>query len=202
MCDCDGWMLKTLAGYQLNLRAAIYGLWSGKMDFDQAFQQIYAAIDRGLTQGWYEGAKECGITPAELSPEERAALAQAQAIEKSYVFQLLADVEENSQANGGKRAALYQRLDGWVNRYRDMVNRAKLMACADKKLRWDLGPTEHCTSCAKLAGKVKRASYWQQRGIHPQAPPNPLLECEGWHCQCSLTPTDEPATPGPLPSLP
>jgi len=198
----NGWRLKTLAGYQLNLRAAVYGLWSGKLDFDQVFSQIYSAIDRGLTQGWYEGAKQCGISPAELSPEERVALSQAIAQEKDYVFPLLGDVEANSKANGGKRTTLYNRLDPWVNRYRDMVNRAKIMACKDKKLRWDLGPTEHCSTCAKLASKVKRASYWQQRGIHPQQPPNMMLECGGWNCQCTLTPTNEPATPGPLPSVP
>lgn len=198
----DGWIIKTLAGYQLNLRAAIYGLWAGRIDFDQAFSQIYSAIDRGLTQGWYEGAKQCGIMPAELSPEERQALAIAIASEKNEVFGLLDDVEANSKANGGKRTALYQRLGPWVNRYRDVVNRAKLMACGDRKLKWVLGPTEHCSSCMKLSGKIKRTSTWNRLGVQPQAPPNPLLECGGWNCQCSLVPTNEPGSRGPLPRVP
>ena len=194
-------MLKTLAGYQLNLRAAAYGLWSGKMDFDQAFGQIFEAIDRGLPQAWAEGAASCGILPDEYSPEERTALAQAVASEKNHVFALLEWIEQNSQENGGARGTAYSRLDVWINRYRDVVNRAKAMACSDQKLRWVLGPTEHCTTCAKLSGRIKRGSYWQSH-VMPQSPPNGQLECGGWNCQCTLQPTEDRASSGPLPSLP
>ena len=194
-------MLKTLAGYQLNLRAAAYGLWSGKMDYYSAFDQMFAAIDRGLPQGWAEGAKECGILPDEYSPEERQALDQALRIEKDHVDEFLTWIEEHNQASGSKRDAIYGRLDVWVNRYRDVVNRAKAMACSDQKLRWVLGPTEHCTTCAKLSGRIKRGSYWQSH-VMPQSPPNGQLECGGWNCQCTLQPTEDRASSGPLPSLP
>lgn len=194
-------MLKTLSGYQLNLRAAAYGLWSGRMDYYAAFDQMFGAIDRGIPQAWAEGAKECGIQPDEYSPEEQQALAQAIASEKNYVDEFLTWIEEHSQANGGKRDAIYSRLDIWVNRYRDIINRAKAMACADQKFMWVLGPTEHCKSCAKLAGRVKRGSFWQEH-VMPQNPPNGQLECGGWKCQCGLEPTDAPVSRGPLPSLP
>ena len=193
--------LKTLAGYQLNLRAAAYGLWSGQMDYYQAFDNMYRAIERGLPQAWAEGAKACGIEPEEYSPEERIALEQAMNSEKGYVDGLLTWIEQNDQEAGGKLASVYGRLDTWINRYRDLTNRAKAMACADMKAEWTLGPTEHCPTCAKLAGKVKRMSYWQAH-VMPQQPPNPNLECGGWNCQCVLVETDAPLSRGPLPKVP
>lgn len=194
-------MSKGLSNYQIGLRAGVYGLWSGKIDFDQAFDMVFVAIDRGLPQGWAEGAAECGIKPEEYTPDERTKLAQAIANEKNHVFGLLDWVEQNSKANGGKRGTAYSRLDIWINRYRDVVNKAKVSACADMKMRWTLGPTEHCTTCMKLSGKVKRGSYWNSH-VLPQNPPNGLLECGGWNCQCTLQPTDAKASPGPLPRLP
>ena len=194
-------MLKTLSGYQLNLRAAARGLWSGSVDYYSAFDQLFLAIDRGLPQAWAEGAAQCGIQPDEYSPEERVALQQAINSEKGHVDGLLTWIEQNSRENGGSLSAINGRLDVWINRYRDVVNQAKAMACADQKLRWTLGPTEHCTTCAKLAGRVKRGSYWQAH-VMPQNPPNGQLECGGWKCQCTLEPTEDRASPGPLPRLP
>jgi len=92
------------------------------------------------------------------------------------------------------------RIPMWTNRYREVMNTAKTMAGADKKLIWVLGPTEEsCPSCLKLAGKVKRGSVWMASGIQPQSP---ALACGGFFCQCSLQPTDLPASPGRLPSIP
>jgi hypothetical protein len=64
------------------------------------------------------------------------------------------------------------------------------MACGDGKFKWVLGPTEHCTTCAKLEGLVKRGSWWRDN-VLPQNPPNEKLECGGWRCQCNLEATDQ-----------
>ena len=95
--------------------------------------------------------------------------------------------------------AASSRIPMWINTYRDVVNTAKLMAGANVKLIWVLGPTDHCSSCLKLAGKVKRKREWLSAGIQPQSR---ALECGGFNCQCSLQPTSERASPGRLPSLP
>lgn len=95
--------------------------------------------------------------------------------------------------------AASSRIPMWVNRYNDVVNTAKIMAGGDKKLKWVLGPTEHCSSCMKLAGKVKRGSLWQTSGIRPQSR---SLACGGYNCQCSLQPTTDRASAGRLPSIP
>ena len=57
----------------------------------------------------------------------------------------------------------------------------------------------NCSSCMKLAGKVKRGSFWQASGIQPQ---HPGLRCGGWNCQCFLSPTTDRASAGRLPSIP
>lgn len=95
--------------------------------------------------------------------------------------------------------AASSRLPMWINRYNEVMNTAKLMAGENVKLMWVLGKTEHCSSCLKLAGKVKRKREWLAAGIQPQSR---SLECGGFNCQCSLQPTSARASPGRLPGLP
>ena len=163
-------------------------------------------IHSGITTAWYEGAAACGISPADLSPEEKTALRQAIFHETNYIGRLAQVVEAGSKANSGKLGPLMALTPPWINRYQDIVNRAKVAACADKKLRWTLHgahPTKDpCSTCVRLDGKVKRASYWKRVGVQPQSPPNPSLECLGWLCGCSFAVTDEPLSRGPLPRLP
>ena len=60
---------------------------------------------------------------------------------------------------------------------------------------------DNCRTCLALDGKVKRASFWDTTGVHPQAT-NGTLECNGYNCGCELIPTDEPLSRGPLPNVP
>lgn len=85
----------------------------------------------------------------------------------------------------------------WANRYAEAVNRAnELIAEANgNNLMWVYGDTEHCETCQALNGIVAPASTWMQLSIHPQEPPNDILECGGWRCQCRLEPTDKRSSP-------
>ena len=188
--------------YQQSLRPAVRGLWSGALDFDQYFDAMMSAIQRGITQAWNAGAREAGITPDELTPEERVAREQTIASEFNYIAGLGERIEENSRENGGKLSTVYNLLGAWVNRWRDAKNRAMETANNDPKLMWNLGIAEHCSSCVRLDKKVKRASFWDSRDVHPQQPPNEKLECGGWECKCFFTVTNEPLSRGPLPKLP
>jgi len=194
------------ANYRLDIRAAVRGLWKGVFDYYQFFDSMISTIQRRLTQAWYEGAEAVGVQPSELTPEERLALRNVISDEINHVDDFAQEIAAGSQANGGKLTPLLRRAEMWAARYEDVVNRAKLMAGKDQKLQWTINYTRvvkvNCPSCLKLSGKIKRASYWQREDVHPQQPPNPKLECEGWQCGCGLVPTDEPCTPGPLPKLP
>lgn len=189
----------TISEFKASLRYPVRGLWSGvftEYDFTQAF---LSALEVGFEKAWQEGASECGIAPDERKPEEDIVKWEMFYRNSTYIADFAAFIIENNRENGGKLGDVYQRLDLWVARYNEVVNRAKAMSCADQKLKWQLGWAEHCNSCLKLAGKVKRASQWQAADIYPK---HSLLECGGFKCQCQLVVTDEPMSRGPLPSIP
>jgi len=189
-----------LSNYRTNIRANVRALWRGEWTYDQWYDQMLSTIKNGLTRAWYEGAKECGIKPSELSYEENNALAAAYFSQYDHLDSLGDAIEANSKANEGKITPLIRRSDMWVNAYRATVTQAQTMSCRDKKARWDLGPTkEHCVDCAKYAGRVYRMSTWDRYGIHPQSTG---LACGGiWNCKCFFTVTDEPCTPGRPPRM-
>jgi hypothetical protein len=194
-----------------DLRGAVRGYWTGAIDgfaFFESFlvtieRGLTAAIERGLTAAWYDGAAACGILPEELTVAETKELRFRIAQQTNFINGFAEDIERGSKANGGKLTPLMQRVQLWVNRWNDVRNEAQVMACKDQKLMWELGATEkHCKTCFALNGKVKRASFWKSLGVRPQNAPNPLLECEGWKCDCRFIQTDEPLSRGAMPSLP
>lgn len=188
------------SAYRTGLRSIVRGLWSGAISLGQFSDEMRGIINRRLTQAWDEGAAECGIKPDEYTIDEQSALGNAIRSELGYVTEFGLAIQADSQANGGKLQPFFSRVETWANRYNDYKNRAKTMSCQDQKLVWILGATEqHCRTCPRLNGKVKRASFWQSSGIRPQSPPNPSIECGGWRCQCRLELTNEPISKGPLP---
>ena len=186
--------------YLVGIKRAIYGLWSNKIDAQTAFIQLWTTIEKGLMWAWYNGAAECGIQSDELTQGELAALSDAIFNELQYVEQLIYDVIEHSRDSGTKLKAWYPRLNMWANRYRDVQNQAKMLACGNQKLKWVLGPTEeHCPDCSRIAGKVKRATTWAASGWEPQSHD---LACHGYNCLCVLELTDDKLSPGKLPAAP
>lgn len=181
------------------LRSAVRGLWSGVYTLNEFAVAMLDALDGGFYRAFKRGFGEFGISPDEWTPSEKAELYQMLADQALYVEAFGQWILENSKANGGKLRDVLARVDLWANRYNEAYNRARILAARDGHLMWVLGQAEHCSSCLKLAGKVKRGSVWLEAGIQPQSH---LLECGGYRCQCSLVPTDLPATRGPLPRLP
>ena len=191
------------SSYGRDIRGIFRALWAATIDAEMAFDLMNDTVWIGLTRAFTEGTAQCGVVPAEWTPAEKDALRDAIYNEQGRIWPALMFVEINSKANGGKLGPVTARAQVWVNRYRDVANMAKVMACADKKLEWVLGPTKkHCSSCIRLAGKIKRGSTWDRRGIRPQNPPNPMLECQGYNCLCDLRVTNLHLSPGPLPRLP
>jgi hypothetical protein len=193
---------KSQADFALAIRAAIRGLWSGQFERFDFVDSMRAAIERRLREAWLKGAAECGIKENELSPAEISALTNLVNSQLPPLVGFSADIAERSKANGGKLGPLLSRGNSWINRYPQAVSQGKAMACQDKKLEWRLGEAEHCSSCLKLAGKVKRASFWAESGIIPRVAGADYLECRGYNCQCDLVPVTFNASSGPLPSLP
>jgi len=200
------------SNYRLEIRAATRGLWKGIGDYDWFYREMDTIIRRGIPQAFYDGAKECGILPAELTPEEMQVIDGAVYEELGYIGGFAKAIGRGSpiwyfQAphflpepeNGGKLGPLMDRADMWVQRYNNIRERGKSMACADRKAEWIYGDTiEHCASCSKVAGRVYRISVWDRYGW---VPGSRALACGGWRCDCKRQFTDAPVTPGRPPSL-
>lgn len=193
--------------YSRDVRGIVRALWNGSVDYSQAFGLMMDTVRIGLTRAANEGLESVGMQPADRTPEERVALEQWIVEEIRHIDGLLSDVLEGSKANGGKLGPLLSRANRWGLRYTDIANRARMMAQNDPKLEWVINYVrqvkQNCSTCLKLNGKVKRASTWLKRNLHPQNPPNPELECGGWNCGCGLVPApDKPMSRGPLPNTP
>lgn len=185
--------------YRRNIRAAVRGLWLGAMDFNQFYSAMEAVIRIGIPQAWHEGAAECGIKPSELKPEEKLEIEGAIFDEFNYIFGFAEAIESGSKENGGKLGPLMNRADLWVNRYNQIREKAKGLACADHKAKWVYGDTvQHCEDCSRVVGRVYRLSTWDKYGWIPGSRE---LACGGWRCKCQRMPTDEPCTPGRPPNL-
>lgn len=188
---------KSISAYRRGLRSAIRALWNELIDVSQFETEVRSLINRRLNEAFDEGARTFGVTPEEYTLEEFRIIAEVIQNELLYVNSLALRILEYKNSGEGITSA-FGIIDSWVNRYNDLVNRAKVVVGENEKLIWELGPTEHCSTCSRLAGKVKRSKYWEEH-VMPQQPPNPNLECGGWKCQCKLTPTKLPLSKGPLP---
>jgi len=183
----------------LNIRAAVRGLWTGVITSGQFYQEMVLAIEKGVYQAFREGFREFGIEMDEISTDEKGAMFNFVADQAGFIGGFAQVIMDQSKANGGKLGPLFDRASMWINRYGDARNLARVFAAKNQHLTWVLGPTEHCSSCLKLAGKVKRGNFWLEADLRPQ---HPALECGGYRCQCMLVPTDMPASRGPLPRIP
>jgi hypothetical protein len=87
----------------------------------------------------------------------------------------------------------------WANRYKEIVNLARLYHIENQPLEWVMDPRkEHCTDCANLNGRVYSKKTWDKYGLHPQMYE---LECKGFRCGCKFRVTDKPITRGAPPAL-
>lgn len=184
------------------LRAAVRGYWSAKTDLLDFIDGITATLERNYRRAWLEGLAEFGITELDMTDEEKQALNLEINNQLAYVLDFAEAIHKGNKENGGKLEVFFRRVELWVNRYDQIVSLARAMAGADKPLEWVMGEAEHCQSCLKLAGKVKRASYWKRAGILPATPNATFLECKGFQCACELKSTAKPISKGPLPRLP
>jgi len=193
-------VLKSLSNYRSAVRSAVRGLWAGNMSYDQFVYSMIRAIDSQYPMAWQEGARSVGILPDEMSPEERARLNEEMFSEYRFIDRFARAIIAGNKENGGHLTPLFGRAERWVAGYNRIVNIAVTYARSDPKLKWKIdAPKESCSSCVRLANRVKRASYWRAKGVYPKSWDK--LHCRGG-CKCSLVPTNEPASKGPLPNLP
>jgi hypothetical protein len=201
----DEMTLKTIDEYRTAINGAVRALWSGAIDVFDFSSMMGAAVRRGLRRAFEEGARESGIEPSEFTEAEIEAIDTLIANEIPRIDPFGDAIAENNQENGGKLSDFDWRVNLWVSRYGEAKALGQIMADTDQKYRWDVDAKESCRSCLRLAGKVKRASFWKEHDVYPRH--HQKLECmidaKGVPvCKCYFTATDEPLTRGPLPNLP
>lgn len=200
--DAEVWtapILKTVDWYERAMWKAVRDLYNseiGIMEFETAMIDI---IQNQLRRAWNEGMRSLGLDPeTEMTLLWEMTLQDIMAQELIYVDPLAAEIMDAALV-GENIDQFRARVDLWANRYNDVVNQAtQICAQAGQKMKWQYGDTAHCNTCEQLDGIVAFESEWEQAGIYPQRPPNPLLECGGWKCQCTLSPTDQRRSPNAL----
>jgi hypothetical protein len=187
--------IKTEAYYESQLTRLVKSFYKGNMDALEFVMVFENMITGQLTKAWLEGLETNGLTSEDMTDEWKVILDDIITAEKESVSGFANDIESASMLTGEPIDPLLARVPLWALRYEDTKNRA-IMATAEEKtkLEWIYGDTEHCETCAQLNGIVAYSREWDESGIRPQNPPNGMLTCGGWRCQCRLEPTDKRKT--------
>ena len=61
---------KSLRDYGKRVRGLVTGYWRGAITRRVFISSMRSAVDRGITQAFYEGAKEVGVKPEEFTVAE------------------------------------------------------------------------------------------------------------------------------------
>lgn len=187
---------KSESDYLSSVRSLMRGLHRSG-DVLRFFESMVDSVERNLSAAWFKGMESCGIPVSDITSEEDSARINLISTNISFISNLSNDIINNR--NDSKSInALFYRADLWGNRWNQAFNEAKSLACGNLNQIWVLGDTDHCVTCAGLAGKVKRGSVWEISGFLPQSS---SLACGGFRCRCSLEDTDQQGTPGPLPAF-
>jgi hypothetical protein len=194
---------KTFDFYLRELTRMVNNLYNGNTTGAE-FTQILTSLVRGqLRKAFEQSLTDNGLTAKDMTDTMRSRLDEMTANELSRVEGFAreivdASIDERPVDQFIARAAI------WANRYNDALNEGYRLIEVEKggKLEWSLGATEeHCVSCSALDGIVAFASEWETSGIRPQSPPNASIECGGWRCDCTLTPTKKRRTANALDRL-
>ena len=185
--------------YLRSIRSSIHALWDGSIDVFTFIDSMVSAIDRSFHRAWYEGIAEYGFKPDEMTPEEVTRLGEEINGQIPYIVPFAQAIQRSTKALGGKIAPFYFRAEMWGNRYGAVKSIARQSVAGDGKILWQWNPLkEHCPDCARLNGRVYRASTWRKYNIEPRSR---LLACEGYKCGCTFVPTTERCTPGRPPNI-
>lgn len=184
--------------YLLNtVQHMVYGVYNGNMGGD--FVDILGNLLTGqITQAFQQAYEDEGFTGFILPAELQSALTDQinTLVNFDYIYQYYKDIVD-ARVDGTSIIPLLARAQLWANRYNESYNLAIMILTKmhGGKLMWVEGDTVHkCSTCLALDGIVAYAAEWERAGVKPQDAPNAALECDGWQCLCSLTPTNKRRT--------
>jgi hypothetical protein len=193
--------IKTVAYYDRVLSRDVRDFYNGEMDTGAFIDDMIRLVEEQLTRAWNEGMRNNDLDPQKDMTDEWQAVLQGEIGEEmEHILDFAQEIEDAAAAKEPLQPYL-DRVALWVNRYPDVVNLSMITTGADDRLIWVYGDTDHCETCLTLNGIIATAAEWEASGYRPQNPPNGMLECGGWHCQCTLEHTKYPVTAGGIPQL-
>lgn len=188
---------KTYEYYLSTLERMIRNLYNNNLGGE--FIDIMSSLIQGqLTQAFQQAFEDEGFTDFTLPDYLQSALTQMIVSQYSFVDQYFRDIVD-SRIDGTSIDPLLARAELWANRYNEAYNEAVRLITLNEggNLEWVYGDDieVHCDTCQNLNGIVARASEWDTLGVFPQGAPNSRLQCGGWRCGCTLSPTDKRRSP-------
>lgn len=173
------------------LIASVYNNDLGGEFIDIMANLISGQLTQAYEQAWADEEGEGDLPDYLTGPLEEMILGQYDFVDGFYREIVDARVDEEPIDALLARAAL------WANQWTSAYNEAVRLITLENggNMVWQFGDTEHCETCRQLDGIIAPASVWDELGVHPQQPENDLLDCGGWRCGCSLTPTDQRKSP-------
>ena len=192
----SGGEYKTYDYYLATLERMVRNVYNGIEGGE--FIDIMANLIQGqISQAFLEAWKAEG-TDATFPDYLQAASEQMILDQYDHVDQFYRDIVD-ARIDKTPIDPLISRCALWAARWNEAYNQGVALITENEggNLVWELGGTEeHCATCYTLNGIVARASEWHELDVHPQGGPNEKLECGGWRCDCSLSPTDQRRSPG------
>jgi hypothetical protein len=187
--------LKTYDYYLGKLQSLVKTLYSGAIGGE--FVPIMDNLVKGQIANAYESAwVDSGF---ELPPQDyiKSAFEAMYQDQRSYIDAFYKDIVD-AKIDQTPIEPLLSRAELWANQWNTAYNDGLRLVSVEMggKLMWHEGDTvDKCNTCVRLDGIVMFAREWEELGVHPQGGPNPLLECQGFRCGCSLEPTDRRRSP-------
>lgn len=176
----------------VGLVEGVYQGFIGGVFIDTLANLISGQLTDAYMRAWADDGNFSELPPYLLQSLETAILDQY-----NYVDQFYRDIVD-ARVDGTSIAPLINRAQMWANRYNEAYNETMRLITLENggKLEWIEGDTiQKCETCVALNGMVLYAKEWESLGVHPQGAPNDKLICKGWHCDCTLLPTDKRRSP-------
>jgi hypothetical protein len=186
---------KTVDYMQSQIEGLVKGVYTGAVG--GGFIDVMANLISGqLTQAYRQAFEDEGFSDSSLPDYLAASLEEMILNQYDYVDQYYRDIVD-ARVDGTPIQPLLARAALWANRWTEAYNEAVRLITLNGggNLEWIFGDTDHCDTCQSLNGLVARASEWDALGVKPQSAPNNKLQCQGWRCQCTLSPTDKRRSP-------
>jgi len=182
--------------YLANIQGLVNGVYSNYIG-GEFIDSMANLISGQLLDAYQQAIADQGFTDFFLPDYLQESLDALILSQYNYVDQFFRDIVD-ARIDGTPVAPLLARAELWAQRWKEAYNEAtRLMTIKNGgNLEWQEGDTEDkCSTCLALDGIVAWASEWSALNVKPQNAPNNKIECGGWKCGCSLTPTDKRRSP-------